>query len=302
MLSQEGRPVAFYSEKLSDARNKWTSYELEFYAVVRALQTWEHYLIQREFVLFTDHQALKNLNSHMAIYHMHAHWISFIQRFTFVIKRKSGKSNRVADALCRKTSCLVSLRAGVFGFEQLKDLYADDEDFAATWRACKEGNARKGSNLQDDFLFRGDQLCIPRTSLREKLMQELHSGGLGGHFGRDKTLHLRQERFYWPRAKRDVATLSNLSTQQGAITKHRTIYSTAIPEHTWTDISIDFVLGLPRTQRGADSVFVVVDQFSKMAHFISCKKTNDAVQVANLFFKEINSSSTLSARNNYFGS
>ena len=70
-----------------------------------------------------------------------------------------------------------------FGFEQVKDLYADDEDFATTWRACKEGVARKGFYLQDDFLFRGDQLCIPRTSLREKLIQELHSGGLGGYFG-----------------------------------------------------------------------------------------------------------------------
>lgn len=60
-----------------------------------------------------------------------------------------------------------------------------------------------------------------------------------------------------------------------------------IPTHPWNYIFMDFIVGLPKTRTWKNSIFVVVDRFSKMAHFIACYKTDDELHVANLFFNEV---------------
>ncbi|KAI5318806.1 hypothetical protein L3X38_038514 [Prunus dulcis] len=59
VLSQEGRPVAFFSEKLNDTRQRYSTYEIEFYAIMQSLRKWRQYLIYKEFILYSDHEALR---------------------------------------------------------------------------------------------------------------------------------------------------------------------------------------------------------------------------------------------------
>ena len=58
VLSQDDRHVAYFSEKLNDSKQKYSSYDQEFYAIVQALKKWRHYLMSREFVLYIDNHSL----------------------------------------------------------------------------------------------------------------------------------------------------------------------------------------------------------------------------------------------------
>jgi hypothetical protein len=63
VLSQEERSIAFFSEKLLGSKKNYSTYDLEFYAIVQSLKHWRHYLVQKEFILIIDHhKALKYIN------------------------------------------------------------------------------------------------------------------------------------------------------------------------------------------------------------------------------------------------
>ncbi|KAG7533170.1 Reverse transcriptase domain [Arabidopsis thaliana x Arabidopsis arenosa] len=184
------KPIAYFSEKLGGATLNYPTYDKELYALVRALQTWQHYL----------------------------------------------------------------------------------------WPKEHEG-----------FLFYDNRLCIPNSCLRELFIREAHGGGLMEHFGVAKTLKVMQDHIHWPNMKRDVEKCCERCTtckMAKATSQPHGLYTPLpIPLHPWHDISMDFVVGLPRTRTGKDSIFV--DRFSKMAYFIPCHKTYDAMNVASLFFREI---------------
>jgi hypothetical protein len=175
-------------------------------------------------------------------------------------------------------------------------MYRDDPVFKEAYGASKNPILRDRSQwteymIQDGLLFKGNQLCIPKCSMRENLLKEKHNGGLVRHFGHDKTFSKLNGSYFWLGMRKYVkkfVDICRICQHTKGKRKNTGLYQPLpIPERLWDAVRMDFILELPRTQRGYDLIFVVVDIFSNMAHFIPCQKTSDATHIVNLFFKEV---------------
>jgi len=98
--------------------------------------------------------------------------------------------------------------------------------------------------------------------------------------------------FWWKRTKVDVAKyVASCGVCQQVKAEHKRpaglLQPLEIPEWKWEHITMDFVVGLPRTPRGKDAIWVVVDRLTKSAHFIPMKTTNSAQELVPLYLKEI---------------
>jgi hypothetical protein len=122
VLMQEGKPIAYFSEKLNGPTLNYSVYDKKLYALVRSLETWQHYLWTKEFVIHSSHESLKHLKNQLKLNHRHAKWSEFTESFPYIVKYKKGKDNVVADALSRCHILLSQIDVKILGLESLKEL------------------------------------------------------------------------------------------------------------------------------------------------------------------------------------
>jgi hypothetical protein len=121
------------------------------------------------------------------------------------------------------------------------------------------------------------------------VMSHFHDSPAARHQGRMRTLELIMCHYYWPamnfQVNRYVDSCKICQRSKGH-EKHCSLQLLGIPNGPWEEISYNFIVKLPKS-KGNDSILVVVDRFSKMAHFIPCKEACTAEDVAQLFLQHV---------------
>ena len=135
-------------------------------------------------------------------------------------------------------------------------------------------------------------MVIPNDmQLKAKILKELHDGHLTGHGGQKRTLLAVKKYFMWPRMEEEIIDYVRTCKVMPDVKARRgkalgLLQQMLIPSRPWDVISMDFIVDLPPS-RGHNILMVVVDFFSKQAHFIPTKTPLTTNHMAHLFFKYI---------------
>lgn len=122
-------------------------------------------------------------------------------------------------------------------------------------------------------------------------MKEIHGSALGGHSGFKASYYRARRTFHWPKMREDVLkTVEECEVCQRCkgenVLYPKLLQPLPIPKEAWRHISIDFIEGLPKSE-GMDTILVVMDRFTKYAHFIALTHPYTAAAVAYIFLNNI---------------
>jgi len=185
------------------------------------------------------------------------------------------------------------------GYENSRNNYTRDgqgeqENSTKNTLSLQRGKARQRHyTLLPDGLIthnKSGSLCIPNAGrLRQRVMVEAHDTPIGGHFGVERTASALAWRFFWPRMYQEAKQYI-----RGCATCHRSkpfnqrsyglLQPLEIPAERWKRINIDFIVKLPSSSSGNDTIITFIDGLTKRAYWIAtAEKTLTAEWFAEIF-------------------
>jgi hypothetical protein len=313
VLMREGHVIAYASRQLRKQELNHPTHDLELAAFVHALKIWRHYIMGNKCQVCMDHKSLKYMFTQKDLNLRQRRWLELIKDYGLEIHYHPAKANLVTDALSRKEHVHSAIVAQlpdeiVEDFRRLNlGIVAHTEGVTTDVEPTLEQEIRKGqigdAKIKEikDLITEGrvpeftedeqgtvwfkDKICVSEIeSLRETIKKEAHDLDYSTHPGSTKMYQDSKQKYWWYGLKRDVAAhVVMCDVCQRVKAEHQRLaglsHPLKIPEWKWEEIGMDFITGLPRTLRGYDAIWVIMDRLTKVAYFIPVKTTYKGSQL-----------------------